>query len=111
MLFFRPGIGEKQMHHIDRSAREQILNGVGAFDAQDADVRQRKAGRLLAGAPYPTGEFLEAKKISLCKSLSQRYEKGSVAASDIDLERRWAWKDAPDRAARNSPLESIRFRL
>ena len=93
VLFLRPRIGEKQMHHIDRSSRKQILNGVGAFDAQDADVRQRQTGRLFAGPPHATGELFDAEEISLRKSLSQRGKKSPVAASDIDLERRWAWKD------------------
>ena len=93
MLFLGPRIGEEQMRHIDRSWRKQILDGVGALNAQDADVRQVQPGRLLAGPPHPAGEFLEAKKIPFRKSLSQRHEKGAVAASDIDLKRRRAWKN------------------
>ena len=81
------------MHRINRSDREEILNGVSTLDPQDPDVRQRQAGRLLAGPPHPAGEFLEAKKIPLWKSLRQRYEKSPVAASDIDLERRRTWED------------------
>jgi ribosomal protein S27AE len=69
------------------------LNGVGTLDSQDPDVRQRQAGRLLAGAPHPAGEFLEAKKIPFWKSLRQRDEKRPVAASDIDLERRRTCED------------------
>ena len=52
-----------------------------------------QTGRLLAGPPHPAGQFLEAKKIPFWKSLRQPDEKGSVAASDIDLERRRTWKN------------------
>ncbi len=112
MLFLRPRIGEKQMHHVDRSGREQILNGVGALDAQDADVRQRQAGRFLAGPPHPAGQFLEAKKIPFWKSLGQR--RRERPRRHIRYRPRAApgvKKPASDRAARNSSPESILFRL
>ena len=52
-----------------------------------------KRDAFFAGPPHPAGEFLEAKKIPLWKSLRQRYEKSPVAASDIDFERRRTWED------------------
>ena len=110
--FFGHGSGKSRCTTSTEATREQILNGVGTLDPQDRMFGNAPGGTPSCRRAAPGRRVSRGQKISFWKSLGQRYEKGPVAASDIDLERRRTWEDLRQIERREIvPLESIRFRL
>src|SRR5436190_589284 len=65
-----------------------MANCIGNLAAQDARVGQAVRSNLPAGTPHPPDQTLNPEKIAFRVGSSRRGEKRSVAASEIDFERR-----------------------
>jgi hypothetical protein len=76
------------MKRHDRIRRQEPLDNVRNLQAQNARVSQASALNSSTGGTDPSGQPFDSKKIALRIFLRDRHEKRTVAAAQIDFERR-----------------------
>jgi hypothetical protein len=88
MPAFGPGIGEHQVKECDRIRRQHLLQCVGRFDPQNTRVGEFAVRNFPVRASHSPKKTFNSKKVSPWIGRGYFDEKGTVAATQIDLEGR-----------------------
>ena len=84
---FGPRVGKHHVEDRNRTRREQMLNGVGAFQAQDAKIFQILSPGTPAGFADPAQKPFDAQKIPVRELGGHGDQERAFAAADIDFHR------------------------
>ncbi len=87
MAPLRPRIWEQQIKCFDRVFRQQVANGITAFNIEHSNIFQ--VGGFSTGLGNASDEFLNAQEIFLGKFPRQFANQIAVATAEVDVQRRF----------------------
>ena len=93
MPSLRPRIGEHEVKHGNRILGEEPFHRVRNLDAQNAGVCQTSAFDFSTCGANPAEQTLDSEKVSVRIGRSRGGEKRTIAAAQVDFERREPAKD------------------
>ncbi len=91
MTAFWPRVWKQEIECFHRSRRQQIANRIGTLHLQQPHVAQ--TGGLTRRAADSTEQPFDPEKVFVRQALRQRAKKRTFAATNIDVQRRFAPED------------------
>src|SRR5260370_9514180 len=91
MTSFWPRVWKQKVKRFHRSRRQQVTHRVGTLYLQEPHVAQ--TGGLTRRAADSTEQPFDPEKVFVRQALRQRAKKRTFAATNIDVQRRFAPKD------------------
>lgn len=88
-----PGVRAEQVETGNGGGRKEPLDGVAAFQAEQADVFQASTAGFLADFADPAEEAFDAEEIAIRELPGHGEEERAIAAAEIDLQRARAGED------------------
>jgi hypothetical protein len=82
-----PGIGKEEMEHFNRSGRQEVLNGIETFHAQNTGVLRPAALNVAARPAHSASEPFDSKKVVPGIRFGAGDQERPVTAAQINLQR------------------------